>query len=141
VAAGNGRDDGTGGSPPFPRAEAHGAGDAARGAADARDPRRARQALDEKFKQRWVEHPTLLAYITCEEPFQGLKTTPAIAGLRVKLQPKAKRTYDLLVQTLREESGLDLERRSPRRSGGPTIGWRSGRWERMVETGKVRSVS
>jgi hypothetical protein len=63
------------------------------------------------IKQRWVEHPDLLAYITCQEPFQGLKTTPAIAGLRVKLELKSKDTYRLLVRVLREESGLDLERR------------------------------
>jgi hypothetical protein len=62
------------------------------------------------IKQRWVEHPDLLAYITCQEPFQGLKTTPAIAGLRVKLELKSKDTYRLLVRVLREESGLDLER-------------------------------
>jgi hypothetical protein len=64
----------------------------------------------EPIKGRWVEHPTLLAYLTCEEPYQGLKTTPAIAGLRVKLQPKAKSTYILLAKTLMEESGVDLEK-------------------------------
>jgi hypothetical protein len=32
------------------------------------------------------------------------------AGLRAKLQPKAKDTYELLARVLREESGVDLER-------------------------------
>jgi hypothetical protein len=64
----------------------------------------------EPIKGRWVEHPTLLAYITCAEPFQGLNTTSAIAGLRVRLQPRAKSTYELLCKILREESGLDLEK-------------------------------
>jgi hypothetical protein len=47
---------------------------------------------------------------TCQEPFQSLKTTPAIAGLRVKLQPHAKITYELLTKTLHGESRLDLEK-------------------------------
>ena len=63
------------------------------------------------IKQRWVEHPDLLAYITCEEPFQGLRTTPAIAGLRIKLQPYVQNTYELLAWILREESGIDLARK------------------------------
>ena len=101
---------GTGASPAFPRAQAHGAPLAARDAPSARAARRARHDADEDFKRRWVEHPTLLAYITCPEPFQGLNTTLVVAGLRVRLQPKAKDTYQLLVKVLREESGIDLER-------------------------------
>jgi hypothetical protein len=64
----------------------------------------------EPIKQRWVEHPDLLSYITCDEPFQGLRTTPAIAGLRIKLEPKSKGTYRQLERVLREERGLDLEK-------------------------------
>jgi hypothetical protein len=41
---------------------------------------------------------------------QGLNTTPVVAGLRVRLQPEAKDTYELLCKVLREESGIDLER-------------------------------
>jgi hypothetical protein len=105
---GKGRDGDGGASPAFPRAQAHGAPLAARDAPSARAARRARHDADEPIKGRWVEHPTLLAYITCPEPFQGLNTTPVVAGLRVRLQPKA--TYELLGKVLREESRLDLER-------------------------------
>jgi hypothetical protein len=48
--------------------------------------------------------------ITGAEPFQGLNTTPAVAGLRAKPQPKCQGTYALLCKVLREESGIDLER-------------------------------
>jgi hypothetical protein len=41
---------------------------------------------------------------------QGLNTTPVVAGLRVRLQPKSKSTYELLCKVLREESGFDLEK-------------------------------
>jgi hypothetical protein len=40
-----------------------------------------------------------------------LRTTPAIAGLRIKLQPYVQNTYELLAWILREESGIDLARK------------------------------